>query len=256
VLDNKPRMRTSLLTGLVEAFETNVKHGRRSVRLFELGKRFLPSEDGRPEEREALALLVSGTVDEEDFRARREADFYDVKGAVEAVLERLRVPGFTFDRVGVEYLHSGQAAAVVVDGQVLGVFGRLSPELAARRKFKQSVFVAEIALDRLLELEPAPVSYRRLPRFPSVVRDISIVVPRSVGLAELEGAVRGLGIPQMVDVALYDIFTGGQLAEDQHSVTLRATFRGDERTLTDEEVAGWHERIVDELARRFGATLR
>jgi phenylalanyl-tRNA synthetase beta chain len=248
-------MRTALLTGLIEAFETNVKHGRRSVRLFEIGKRFL-ARDARPEERETLAILVSGSVDEEDYRSRRETDFYDVKGAVEAVFERLRVPGFTFERVGVEYLHSGQAAAVVADGQVLGVFGRLSPELAARRKFKQPVFVAEIALDRLLELEPAPVSYRRLPRFPSVVRDLSIVVPRSVGLAEVQSAVGGLGIAELVDVALYDIFSGGQLPEGHHSVTLRATFRGDDRTLTDDEVAGWHERVVDELARRFGAELR
>ncbi len=255
ILDNKPRMRTSLLTGLVEAFETNVKYGTRSVRLFEIGKRFLPHEH-RPRERETLALLVSGGVDEADHRARREADFYDVKGAVEAVFEGLRVPGFTFERVRVEYLHRGQAAAVVQDGQVLGVFGRLSPELAARRKFKQPVFVAEIALDRLLELEPAPVVYRRLPRYPSVVRDLSIVVPREVGIAELESAVRGLGVANLVDVSLYDIFTGGQLPEGHHSVTLRATFRDDERTLTDEEVGASHTKIVDELARRFGATLR
>jgi phenylalanyl-tRNA synthetase beta chain len=255
ILDNKPRMRTTLLTGLVEAFETNVKYGTRSVRLFEIGKRFLPHA-ARPEEHETLALLVSGAVDDEDYRARREADFYDVKGAVEAVLEGLRVPSFTFERVGVEYLHRGQAAAVVHDGQVLGVFGRLSPELAARRKFKQSVFVAEIALDRLLELEPAPVVYRRLPRYPSVVRDLSIVIPREVGVAELESAVRGLGIPNLVDVSLYDIFAGGQLPEGHHSVTLRATFRNDERTLTDEEVGASHARIVDELARRFGAELR
>lgn len=256
ILDNKPRMRTSLLTGLVEAYETNAKYGRRSVRLFEIGKRFLPRGDNRPEERETLAILLAGPVDDEDYRTRREADFYDIKGAVEAVFEDLRVPGFTFDRVDVEYLHSGQAAAVVQDGQVLGVFGRISPEFAARRKFKQPVFVAEIAFDRLLELEPAPVAYRRLPRFPSVVRDLSVVVSREVGVAELESAVRALEAANLVDVTLYDIFTGGQLPEGHHSVTLRATFRSDDRTLTDDEVAAAHARIVDELVGKFGATLR
>lgn len=255
ILDNKPRMRTSLLTGLVEAFETNVKHGTRSVRLFEIGKRFLP-HGSRPEERETLALLVSGAIDEGDYRARREADFYDVKGAVEAVFEALRVPGFTFESARVEYLHRGQAAAVTADGQVVGVFGRLDPDLAARRKFKQPVFLAEIALDRLLALEPAPVAYRRLPRYPSVVRDLSVMVPRSTSVAELESAVRDLGVANLVDVALYDIFSGGNLPEGQHSVTLRTTFRDEERTLTDDEVGASHAKIVEELGRRFGASLR
>jgi phenylalanyl-tRNA synthetase beta chain len=144
----------------------------------------------------------------------------------------------------------------VRDGQVLGAFGRIDPDLEGRRKLKQPVFVAEIELDRVLEIEGTPVAYRRLPRFPSVVRDVSVVVPRSVGYAEMESAVRALGLTDLVGLSLYDIFTGGQLPEGHHSVTLRATFRSDERTLTDEEVSASHARIVDELGRRFGATLR
>lgn len=258
VLDHKPRMRSSLLTGVVEAFETNFKQGTRNIRLFEIGKRFLPGADAAsaPVERETLAILLSGAIDDHDYRDRRESDFYDLKGAVETVLDGLRVPGFTFDRARVEYLHPGQTAVVIQDGDVLGVLGRVGPELAARRKFKQPVFIAELALDRLLQIEPAPVAYRRLPRFPSVVRDVSIVVPRAIALGDILTAVRSLGVTHLVDVWLYDIFAGGQLAEDQHSVTLRATFRSSERTLTDAEVAASHALIVDELGRRFGATLR
>jgi phenylalanyl-tRNA synthetase beta chain len=233
-----------------------LKHGTRSVRLFELGKRFGPGKDERPEERESLGLLVSGTIAEEDYRSRREADFYDLKGAIEEVLGALGIASFTFERATVEYLHPGQAAAVVKDGERLGVFGRLSPEIEARRKLKQPVFVAEFAFDRLLEIEAAPVAYRRLPRYPSVVRDVSVVVDRGVGYGELESAVRSLDVEHLVDLSLYDIFTGGQLGEGRHSVTLRATFRSDDRTLTDEEVTASHARIVDELGARFGATLR
>lgn len=257
VLDHKPRMRVSLVTGLVEAFETNLKHGNRSVRLFEIGKRFLPDgEAGRPEERETLGLLVSGTIGEQDYRVRREADFYDLKGAVEEVLDALRIDSFTFERAGVEYLHRGQAASIVRDGMVLGVFGRLSPVVEAGRKLKQPVFIAEIALDRLLEIGTSPVAYRRLPRYPSVVRDVSVLVSRSVAYAELIEAVRALDLDDLVDISLYDIFTGGKLPEGHHSVTLRATFRSDERTLTDEEVSTSHAKIVDELGHKFGATLR
>lgn len=257
VLDHKPRMRSSMLTGLVEAYETNAKHGTRNVRLFELGKRFLKPEDGnRPVERETLGILVAGTIDDADHRSRREADFFDLKGAVEAVMRALRLPSFTFERASVECLHRGQSARVVADGHVLGVCGRVSPDLAARRKFKSPVFVAELALDRLLEFEPEPVTYRRLPRFPSVGRDVSIVVPKAIDFSSIVSAVRALDIRDLSDIVLYDIFTGGKIPEDHHSMTLRTTFRSDERTLTDDEVSASHARIVEELARRFGAELR
>jgi phenylalanyl-tRNA synthetase beta chain len=256
ILEHKPRMRTSLLTGLVEGFETNVKHGTRSVRLFEIGKRFLGGDGERPEERETLGLLVSGTIDDHDFRARRDADFFDAKGAVEVVLDRLGVTGFTFERAGVEYLHRGQASVLKLGEEVIGVVGRLSPELSALRKWRQPVYVAELAFDRLLALEPRVGTYKRLPRYPSVVRDVSIVVPRAIPCAEIENAVRSLDVADLAGVALYDIFTGGQIPEASHSITLRAVFRSDERTLTDEEVTASHTRIVDELVRRFGAKLR
>jgi phenylalanyl-tRNA synthetase beta chain len=256
ILEHKPRMRTSLLTGLVEAFETNVKHGTRAVRLFEIGKRFLGGDGERPEERETLGLLVSGTLDDHDFRMRREADFFDIKGAVELVLERLGLTGFTFERARVEYLHPGQASALTIGGEVVGILGRLDPELSMRRKWRQPLFVAELALDRLVSLDEHVGSYKRLPRYPSVVRDVSIVLSRSVPFADIEKAVRSLDVADLAGVALYDIFTGGQIPEDSHSVTLRAVFRSDVRTLTDEEVAASHAGIVEELVRRFGATLR
>lgn len=257
VLDHKPRMRSSLMTGLVEAYETNAKHGTRNVRLFEIGKRFLQSADGhRPIERETLAILVAGMVDDVDHRSRREADFYDVKGAVEATLRALRVPSFTFDRAGVKCLHRGQAAQVISDGHVLGVLGRVSPGLATQRKFRSPVYLAELALDRLLEIEPEPVTYRRLPRFPSVGRDLSIIVPKSVDFSAIVETVNSLAIPDLSEFVLYDIFTGGKFSEDHHSMTLRATFRSDERTLTDDEVSVAHGRIVDELTRKFGTDER
>jgi phenylalanyl-tRNA synthetase beta chain len=255
ILEHKPRMRTSLLTGLVEALELNVNHGTRSVRLFEIGKRFAAGES-RPNERETLALLLSGSLDEHDFRARRESDFFELKGVVEALLDRLRVPGFTFERAGVEYLHRGQAASIVLDGETVGVLGRLSPELAAHRKIKQPVYVAEIALDRLLEIEAPQTTYTRLPKYPSVVRDISIVLPNSAQYAEIERAIRDLDVPHLASVALYDVFRGGKIAADHRSVTIRLEFRSDSRTLTDDEASAGHAVVVDRLARMFGAELR
>jgi phenylalanyl-tRNA synthetase beta chain len=256
VLENRPRMRSTLLAGLIEAYVTNAHHSTRNVRLFEIGRRFIAQEEGRPLERETLALLASGLIDDVDFRLRREADFYDLKGAVEAVLERLGLAGFTFERVRLEYLHPGQAASIRIGNETVGVVGRLNPELATRRKLKHPIFVAELEFDRLLELETPARTYQRLPRFPHVVRDISLVVARTTSVAEILEAARALGVDNLAEVALYNIFSGGQLDPEQHSVTLRMTYRSDDRTLTDEEVTALHGRVVEALLARFDATLR
>ena len=139
---------------------------------------------------------------------------------------------------------------------ITGAAGQIGYALVHRIASGQLLGPDQPVVLRLLEIEPAPVAYRRLPRFPSVVRDLSIVVPKSVPLEEMLMAVGSIGVPHLVDVWVYDIFAGGQLGDDQHSVTLRATFRSDERTLTDDEVARSHAAIVDELTRRFGGTLR
>jgi phenylalanyl-tRNA synthetase beta chain len=254
---NEDEMRASLMTGLLEALQRNFHQGRRDVKLFELGRVFKAKADSaRPFEREALGLVMSGELMHQAWRGNRQIDFYDLKGVIEAVIGGFNVSGFTIERASVEYLHPGQSAVLQRDGEVIARFGRLHPRIASLYKFRQPVFVGEIEFGSLLELAAEPVAYKALPRFPGVSRDISALVPDQHSWAEIEKAIRDLGIREIVSVTIFDMFKGKEMPEGLRSLAFRTAYRSDERTLTDEEVAGMHERVRTLLELRFAAQLR
>lgn len=254
---NATRMRTSLPTGLLEALQVNFNQGSRDVRLFELGRVFEAAGMSEPPvERTALAVVMTGSVAQDDWRERRPVDFHDLKGAVEAVMDSLRVSGFTFERASVEYLHPGQSAVVERDGWQVACLGRLHPRIASIYKFRQPVFLAEIELEKLLELPCDEARYSALPRLPSSSRDISALVPEEVAWADLEAAVFELGFREIASVNLFDVYRGRGVPDGMRSMAFRVVYRAEGRTLTDEEIELMHGRIRTMLERKFGAQLR
>jgi phenylalanyl-tRNA synthetase beta chain len=254
---NETAMRMSLLTGLLESLQRNLNQGSRDVKLFELGRVFETDyESERPTERTMLGLVMTGTVSPDDWRGNRQLDFYDVKGAVEAVLSGLNVSGFTIERAGVEYLHPGQSAVLIRGNHQYVRMGRLHPRVTALYKFRQPVFVAEMEFGKLLSLPRESVLYSALPRLPASSRDVSALVPDTVLWGDIEGAIRGLGIGAVVGVRVFDMYKGKEMPEGFHSLAFRVTYRGQGRTLTDEEVSAMHERVRELMRRNFGAQLR
>jgi phenylalanyl-tRNA synthetase beta chain len=254
---NEDEMRASLMTGLLEALQRNFHQGRKDVKLFELGRVFkAASGSPRPDERETLGLVMSGELLSQAWRGSRQIDFFDLKGVIEAVTGSFNVTGFTIERASVEYLHPGQSAVLQRDGEVIARFGRLHPRIASLYKFRQPVFVGEIEFGSLLELATESSVYKALPRFPGVSRDISALVPDQYSWAEIEKAIRDLGIREIVSVTIFDMFKGKEMPEGLRSLAFRTAYRSDERTLTDEEVAAMHERVRELLEQRFAAQLR
>ncbi len=254
---NAAEMRASLVTGLLDSLQTNFNHGTRDVKLFEVGKVFKSeSTDERPREREKLAMVLTGSIAPDDWRTNRQIDFYDLKGAIESVLAGLNLSGFTIERGGVEYLHPGQSAALIRDGQEIARFGRLHPRVAALYKFRQPVYIGEIDFESLLELPPDPVRYSALPRLPASARDVSVMVAESVLWGDVERAIADLGIKEIVSVKLFDTYKGKDMPEGMRSLAFRVTYRGDGRTLTDEEITPVHERVREMIEQKFGAQLR
>ena len=254
---NQNEMRASLVTGLLESTQHNFNQGRRDVKLFELGRVFeATAGDPRPRERELLGLLMSGAAWPDDWRGARQVDFYDLAGAVEAVLGGLNVSGFTIERARVEYLHPGQSAVLIRDGEEVARYGRLHPRVAQVFKFRQPVYVGEIEFARLLELPAADVRYSALPRLPASARDVSMQVPDAVMWVEIERAIKELGIPEVVDLRVFDVYAGKGMPEGVRSLAFRVTYRSAGRTLTDDEVARMHERVRELMVSRFGAQLR
>jgi phenylalanyl-tRNA synthetase beta chain len=171
-------------------------------------------------------------------------------------MSALNISGFTIHRARVEYLHPGQSAVLARDGEEIATFGRLHPRAASLYKFRQPVYIGELEFEKLLGLPADRVRYSALTRFPAASRDVSALVPDTVMWGDIEKAVRDLGIHEIASVRVFDMYKGKEMAEGFHSLAFRVIYRGAGRTLTDEEVAGMHERVSALLEDRFGAQLR
>ncbi|MDX6693541.1 MAG: phenylalanyl-tRNA synthetase beta chain [Blastocatellia bacterium] len=260
IIEGATRMRPSLLAGLLDAVRHNFHHGTRDLQLFEVGRVFAahPERGQLPDEQESLALVVTGgALEEGRAEAERELDFYDLKGALEAAVDAMKLPRLNFAAARVKHLREGQAATIsAADNQALGFIGRLDEALAAEYKFRQPLYVAELNLTRLLETSETPVLYHPLARYPGIDRDISLLFDRRLTFAEMERAIFDEQVEDLRGVQLVDVYEGEKLPEGKRSLTLRIEYQADERTLRDEEVDAMHARIVAMLEQKFGAQLR
>ena len=259
IIEDWMRMRPTLLPGLLNAVRHNLNQGTRDVSLFELGRVFRAGERGDlPEERETLALAATGGVMEADkAAASRDYDFYDLKGALEAAREALKLPALDYQATAdVRHLHAGQAAAVGINGVRVGSIGRLAEGAAGNYKFRQPVFVAEVDLTAFLEIAETPVLYSRLPRFPSIVRDVSLLVDSKVTVAQLILAANIQRVENCVGAMFVGVYEGEGIPEGKRSVTLRFEYRAADRTLRDEEVDELHWPLVKALQEKFAAEVR
>jgi phenylalanyl-tRNA synthetase beta chain len=256
--ETQGQMRRTLLAGLLDAVARNFNHGTRNVRLFELGKCFAHSGAERPQETERLGLALTGARNESDWQgASARVDFYDLKGAIEALGESLGLISFAFTPTAeVSYLHPGRAAVISLNGRPVGHLGQLHPQVIAHYKFKQPVFVAELDFGALLQAEPAEVRYRPLPRFPTVVRDAALLINAETAYADIERAILNLRIPELVSVRLFDLYTGQELPPGKRSLALSLRYRAPDRTLTEAEIQDRHERVLARLREEFAAELR
>jgi phenylalanyl-tRNA synthetase beta chain len=262
--ETQAHMRTTLLGGLLDSLERNFNHGARNVRLFEIGKCFMDTGAERPSETERLGIIATGARNEDDWASSNGArviDFYDVKGAVESVVDVIGLPALEFEPYGgpndaVDFLHPGRRAKARLDAEVIGVIGQLHPRVAAMYKFEQPVFVADLNLSRMLVAERTKVRYHPLSKFPTVVRDLALLIDTSAQFAAVERAIKELKIPELVGVNLFDIYAGKELPPGKHSIALSLRYHAANRTLTKEEVNAAHDLVIKMLKREFGAEVR
>lgn len=274
IIQEASRMRQTLLASLLNSIRHNLNQGIRDVCLFETGRVFVRSVPpggsynpalqkffgGRvelPIEREAFALVATGGAMEADRAvADREIDFFDLKGALESAIEAMNLPPLDFEMMAVKHLRPGQSAGISIGGARVGSIGRLAEAVAAAHKFRQPVFVAEVDLTALLEIKEQPVLYSPLPRFPSIVRDVSLLVERQVTVAALLRAVQEQKVEQLVGAKFVGTYEGEGIPDSKRSVTLRIEYRANDRTLRDEDVDEIHWSLVKSLQQQFSAQVR
>lgn len=259
VIEGAVRMRPTLLPGLLASIRFNLNHQRRDLKLFEIGKVFaaLDAEDRLPTEREMFALSITGGEMRQKYvEATRPLDFYDAKGAVEAGLEAIGFPAVEFRAMDVKHLRSGQSAGLFIDGGLIGYLGRVSEAIAADYKFRSPVYVAEVDLESVLTRNMAGVYYRPLPKYPSVIRDVSFLVGREITFDNIREAVIDQGFEICRNVGFVDIFEGKGIEDGKRSLTVRLEYRSDERTLIEDEVAEAHMKILGTLSNTLGIVPR
>ncbi|HEY8204399.1 MAG TPA: phenylalanine--tRNA ligase subunit beta [Pyrinomonadaceae bacterium] len=257
IIEEASQMRQTLLPGLLNAIQHNINHGTRNVCLFELGRVFAARSDELPAEREALAIVATGGLMLANrAQPERELDFYDAKGALESAIEAMNLPRLRFVAAEVKHLRPGQSAAIRVGDADVGSIGRLSESVAAQHKFRQPVFVAEVDLTALLELRELPVLYSPLPRFPSIVRDVSLLVDRKLTVADLIRAIEEQHAAHFVEAEFVGTYEGEGIPDHKRSITVRLEYRADDRTLRDDEVDEIHWPLVEALKQKFNAEVR
>ncbi|HUK24133.1 MAG TPA: phenylalanine--tRNA ligase subunit beta [Terriglobales bacterium] len=248
-------MRTSMVPGMLNMLAYNLNRGASDARLFEAGSVYQRA-GSRSEELKRICLGATGNaLPAGVHQPARPFSFFDVKGDVETLLGRFEHSALYFDDHTGEYYHPGRSARAVMDGATVAQFGQVSPELAAQRKLRQEVFIAEIYLDRLYKYGLKHLRYEALPRYPAVERDFSFVFADEVIFEKIQQTVDGLGLRELRRFVPAETFRGGNIPAGKYSILLRATFQSGERTLREEEVAQWCAQIVQAL-QVVGGTLR
>ncbi len=247
-------MRTTLLAGLIHALRYNLNRQQSRVRLFETGLCFVPKA-GDLEQKRHIAGVICGDLLAESWEQAKAVDFYDIKGDVEALLNATgQADSYAFERSNLTILHPGQSANIIFNGKKSGYLGALHPELLKALDINEAVYCFHIELEALSTARLP--SFHELSKFPSIRRDIALMVDSNIPVNRLIDTVKSLQIKNLQDVFVFDVYTGDELINNLKSVALGLILQDFSRTLVDEDVDKIMNKILDSLKNEHNAVLR
>ena len=253
-------LRPTLLLGLLESIQANVRRQMPNVRLFEIGRIYESQGAGKLAlEDTRIGVALTGLRAPWSWHSgKQKADIFDAKGAVEQIVQALGRRNLTVGPTATPYLEEGRAAALIVEGAEVGVFGEVHPTVQRAFDLPAPVFFAEVSLDRLEALPARSVVLEPIPRFPSIERDVALVVPAHVSVAEVDQLFEAIKqqIPMLRQVVVFDVYTGEQVGAGRKSLAYALLYQANERTLTDTEVNAMHGEVVARLRQALGAEVR
>ena len=253
--DQRRYVRTSLMNSILEVLSYNKDHSNENVNIFEISKVYYKDHD-----EERLGILLDGSLMESKVKhLSLNSDFYTLKGLVIGVLDKL---GYEKGRVVVEensldtiHFHPTVSCVIKMNNKVIGILGKLHPTYV--KKFKlNDVYYSEIILNELETSNPAKVKAPIINKYPSISRDISIVVEDKVSAAELIKAISKAGGKLVKSVEVFDIYKGEHIQEGYKSVSLNIVYEDSEKTLKVEDINEPHQKIMDELNKTYNASQR
>ena len=252
-------LRTTLLPGLLSAAQWNIRHKEERLRLFELGKVFHPRGDNElPDERSILAALMTGDrFDDSWCTPNEKVDFFDLKGSVENLLEKLSIEDLEFvPTEDIPFYEKSRGCSIMIGSQTVGSLGELTREVLEKFDLQTECFVFEVAMDRFFEFVEVERRFTEISKYPLVYRDLSIIIDRSVITSEVLKGIRSIGIDWIQHIYVFDRYEGKQVPEGKQVLGFRICYQSMERNLTDQEVNEQHDRVIRKVIGDFNAKLR
>ncbi|UKS24671.1 phenylalanine--tRNA ligase subunit beta [Paenibacillus sp. HWE-109] len=261
--EERSQLRTTLLPHLLDVVSYNRNRTMDDVAIFEIGKVFITDEAALttlPQEKLLLSIVLTGKRRQAHWAQKSEAvDFYDIKGIFDRLISYLGVKGLTYQSASPEGFHPGRTAELVLNtaegSKVIGRMGQLHPTVQQQRDLDDT-YVLEIEFSPILEAASDAIVYKLLPRYPSIGRDLAVVVKANVPVGLMEQSIAEVAGELLESIHVFDIYTGERLGADRKSVAIALVYRHAERTLLDEEVTELHAKVVQTLEQQYEAELR
>lgn len=249
-------MRPSMVETGLEIVLHNLNRKNENLKMFEFGKTYAINQNGGFFEPEHLCIYTTGKKNNDSWKGKGEgSDFYTLKGIVGKVATLAGLDNLFFDEADAVFLQYG--LKIVIGKEVLGQMGLVSKSMLSRFDIKQPVFFADLDWDLLTsKAKEYKVNFKALPKFPSVQRDIALVISRSIKYAAIEAQIKKLNLKKLQSIQLFDIFESEKLGADKKSIAINFTFLDEEKTLTDSEIDGWMNKIIRGLEKEVQAEIR
>lgn len=250
-------MRPSLLSELMGVLNWNLNRKNTLLQLFELNKVYIMNkESGQADEIMHLSIGICGNKPGNWKEKPRDLDFFDLKGIIEILMDSLGAAGYRVEKTEHPSLKENMSIAINAGGRVCGAFGEVKEDVARKFDIKRKVYLAEISLDALLGCANLKKTFRPLPKYPSVKRDIAILLDDTINASGIYDVIKEEARQLVKSVEVFDLYKGRQIQEGKKSLAYTIQYRSDERTLNDKEVNDIHKKVQDALIKRLGAQIR
>lgn len=251
ITEDRNTLRYSMIPSLYKVYEYNKAREQKDISIFEIGKGFYKKGEVYGEDTK-LCVLMSGKYST-GLNNNKTVDFYVIKGIAEEVFDYLGYAGrYSFMKQEMpKEMHPGQSAMINVNGSNIGMIGKIHPSVT-----KDDVYVLEINLDELFTKKVGKMKYKEFSKFPSINKDIALVVDKKSVSKDIEKVIKSAGGSLLTNIEVFDVYTGVGVGIDKKSIAYSLTFSDMKKTLTDEEINGLMDKIIDAVSKKCGAELR
>ena len=244
---DKSVIRTTIIPSLINVYNYNKARKVEDIFLYEISKTY----DKNYQEESKIAGLLKGNIVKSSWNGNIKCDFYVAKGIVEDILNSLGFTNrYTFVPAKLPNLHPGVSASILLDGEMLGIIGRIHPNT-----LKDEVYVFELSLNKLMR-KVKPIKFKEPAKYPSIQKDVAFLIDRNISASEIEKMIKKSSSRLLKDISVFDVYLGANIASDKKSIAFKLTYLDETKTLTDEEVMNDFYQMIEKVTKEFNCEIR